>query len=94
MRYFNLPIRWKHTLNFSYTRGNWTQSLSQIHRNGYLDEEPISVANGDYIPPAWEPEVDSYTVYNYSVTWTGIKDLKLGSASRTCSTRIRRSPRT
>ncbi len=78
VRYFNLPIRWKHTLNFSYARGNWTQSLTQIHRNGYLDEEPISVANGDYIPPAWEPEVDSYTIYNYSITWTGIKDLKLG----------------
>lgn len=78
VRYFNLPIRWKHTLNFSYTRGNWTQSLTQVHRNGYLDEEPISVANGSYIPPAWEPKVDSYTIYNYSITWTGMKDMKLG----------------
>jgi iron complex outermembrane receptor protein len=78
VRYFNLPITWKHTLNFGYTRGNWSHSLSQIHRDGYLDEPPASVANGTYIPAGWKPRVDGYTTYSYSVTWTGIKDLKLG----------------
>ena len=78
VRYYNLPIRWKHTLNFGYNRGNWSHSLSQIHRDGYFDEPPPSVANGTYVPPAWKPRVEGYTIYNYSVTWTGIKDLKLG----------------
>lgn len=78
VRYFNLPITWKHTLNVSYKRGNWSHSLSQIHRDGYLDEPPASVANGSYIPADWKPRVDGYTTYNYSVTWTGIQDLKLG----------------
>lgn len=77
VRYFNLPISWKHTLNLGYTRGDWSHSLSQIHRDGYYDEPPASVANGSFIPAGWEPRVDSYTTYNYSVTWTGIKDLKL-----------------
>jgi iron complex outermembrane receptor protein len=78
VRYFNLPIRWKHTLNVGYTRGNWSHNLSQIHRDGYLDEPPISVANGSFIPADWRPRVDGYTTYSYSVTWTGIQNLKLG----------------
>lgn len=78
VRYYNLPIRWKHTLAFGYQRGDWAHTLVQVYRNGYLDEEPVSVANGSYMPPAWDPRVDDYTVYNYSVVWTGIPDLKLG----------------
>jgi iron complex outermembrane receptor protein len=77
VRYFNLPIRWKHTLNFGYSRGDWSHNLSQFHRDGYFDEPPPSVANGSYIPPAWKPRVDGYTTYNYSLTWTGIEDIKV-----------------
>jgi iron complex outermembrane receptor protein len=76
VRYFNLPIRWKHTLNISYARGDWTHSLIQIHRDGYRDEPPISVANGSYVPSEWKPRVDGYTTYQYSVSWSGLKDLK------------------
>jgi iron complex outermembrane receptor protein len=78
VRYFNLPIKWKHTLSFSYSKGNWSHNLVQIHRDGYFDEPPVSVANGSYIPPKWKPRVEGYTTYNYSVSWTGIQDLKLG----------------
>jgi len=77
VRYYNLPLRWKHTLNLNYTRGKWSHTLSQIHRDGYYDELPASVANGSYIPAGWNPRVDGYTTYNYSVTWTGIDRLKL-----------------
>lgn len=86
VRYYNLPVRWKHTLNFGYNRGNWSHSLSQIHRDGYFDELPNSAkyspAGSDnvvgYLPPGFKPRVDGYTIYNYSVTWTGIPDLKIG----------------
>jgi len=78
VRYFNLPIRWKHTINFAYNRGDWSHSLTQLYRNGYLDEPPLSVGNGSFIPAEWNPRVEDYTTYNYSVTWTGIKDLKVG----------------
>ena len=78
------PLRWKHTMNFSYSRGDWTHSLSQIYRDGYEDELPISVSqcllnrSGCYIPSEWKPRVDSYSIWNYNITWTGIERLKLG----------------
>ncbi len=83
VRYYNLPIRWKHTLTLGYNRGNWTHNLSQLHRDGYYDEEPVSVsataaAPTTYVPAGWKPRVEGYTTYNYSLTWTGIEKLKLG----------------
>ena len=78
VRYFNLPIRWKHTVNFGWNRGNWTHNLSQLYRDEYMDEPPVSVANGTYVPSDWQQKVDSYTTYNYSVSWTGIPKMKLG----------------
>ena len=77
VRYFNLPIRWKHTLNLGWQRGDWAHNLTQIYRSGYKDELPVSVANGTYVPPGFDPDVDSYTTYNYSVSWTGIERLRL-----------------
>ena len=35
------------------------------------------MANGSYIPPNWKPRVDGYTTYNYSLTWSGIEDIKV-----------------
>ncbi len=75
VRYYNLPIKWKHTLSFAWQRGDWSHSLTQVYRDGYNDELPVSVRNGTYVPPAWNPEVDSYTTYNYSVSWSGIDNM-------------------
>lgn len=75
-RYFNLPIRWKHTLGFGWHKGDWSHTLTQIYRGGYKDWQPPGIANG-YIPPAYQRNVDSYTIYHYSVSWTGIDKLKL-----------------
>jgi iron complex outermembrane recepter protein len=77
VRYANLPIRWKHTLSSTYMRGNWTHTLTQIHRDGYFDEPPPSVANGSFIPTQWNPRVDGYTIYNYALTWTGLDKMKI-----------------
>ena len=76
VRYYNLPIRWKHTLNFNWTREAWSHTVSQIHRDGYYDEPAASFPS--YIPDGWNPRVEGYTTYNYNVTWTGIERLKLG----------------
>jgi iron complex outermembrane receptor protein len=78
VRYANLPLRWKHSLNASWTRGAWSHGISQIHRDGYYDELPISVDIGTYIPSQWKPRVEGYTTYNYNVTWTGIDKMKIG----------------
>ena len=77
VRYTSLPLKWKHTLNFSYNIGDWAHNLTQIYRSGYKDEEPVSVANESYIPPNWNPDVDSYTIYNYSVGYSGIANTSL-----------------
>lgn len=77
VRYFNLPIRWKHTLSFSWTRGAWTHSLAQLYRDEYYDEIPLSVANGSFVPSGWQQKVDSYTTYNYSLQYTGFDKLRL-----------------
>ena len=77
IRYYNLPLKWKHTLDFGYVKGDWSHTLTQIYRSGYQDEMPPSVANGSYIPAEWNPDVGDYTLYNYSVAWTGIKNARV-----------------
>lgn len=77
IRYWSLPLRWKHTLGFSWARGDWAHSITQIYRDGYEDEEPTSVSTGHYIPSQWNPDVDRYITYNYSTTYTGFDGLRL-----------------
>jgi iron complex outermembrane receptor protein len=77
VRYFNLPLKWKHTLNFSYVLGDWSHSLTQLYRDGYNDELPVSVRNGSFVPAQWDPKVDTYVTYNYSVTYKAIDNLSL-----------------
>ncbi|MCL7715496.1 TonB-dependent receptor plug domain-containing protein [Stenotrophomonas mori] len=74
-RYFNLPIKWKHTLGLGWAKGDWAHTLTQVYRGGYKDWRPGGVVNG-YTPEHWEPKVDAYVTYNYSVTWRGMDNLK------------------
>lgn len=74
-RYFNLPIKWKHTLSFGWNKGDWAHTLTQVYRGGYKDYQPGGIVNG-YTPPNWNPDVDEYITYNYSISWTGIQNLK------------------
>ena len=76
-----LPLKWKHTLSASWARGDWSHTLTQVHRDGYLDApasgfQPTRIRTGLHVPPQYDPEVDSYTTYNYSLTWTGMDKLK------------------
>jgi len=76
VRYYSLPLKWKHTLGFSWAKGDWAHTLTQIYRDGYKDELPVSVRNGSYIPDGWNPDVDEYITYNYSLVWTGLENAK------------------
>ena len=67
-------IRWKHALTGTYTRGAWTGTLTQLFRTGY--KQNVIYAAG-YTPTDWNPDVDSYTLYNASVSYSGIKNLDL-----------------
>ncbi|MFT3754850.1 MAG: TonB-dependent receptor [Pseudoxanthomonas sp.] len=75
-RYFNLPLKWKHTLNFGWAKGDWAHTLTQVYRSGYKDWKPGGIVNG-YVPSNWNPKVDEYITYNYSLTWTGVENMKV-----------------
>lgn len=77
VRFFNLPLKWKHTLNFGYVKGHWAHTLTQVYRHGYKDELPVSMVRGTWTPPDWNPDVDRYITYNYGVTWTGLESTKI-----------------
>lgn len=82
VRFYNLPLKWKHTLSFGWAKGDWANTLTQVYRAGYKDEEPISVEGGSYTPPDWNPDVDDYITYNYSLSWTGLENAKFTFAVR------------
>ncbi len=79
-----MPLKWKHTLSFSWSKGDWTHALTQIFRDGYVDApastnglyHPSRIRTGAYVPPDYDPNVDEYIMYNYSVSWTGMDRLK------------------
>ncbi|WP_281278310.1 TonB-dependent receptor [Thalassotalea litorea] len=73
----NIPLRWKHTLAFNYNFEDFTVNLTQVFRDSYDDEVPPGIESGEINPPGWDPEVDSYTVYNTSVQYTGWDHLSL-----------------
>ena len=74
-RYFNLPLKWKHTLAFGWNKGDWSHTLTQVYRGRYKDWRPGGIVNG-YLPSNWDPNVGEYITYNYSASWTGIDKLK------------------
>jgi iron complex outermembrane receptor protein len=73
----DLGLRWKHTLTASYKEGDWTTSVTQIYRSGYVDAMLPGVANGSIVPTNWSPNVDAYILYNLSASYTGYKNTTL-----------------
>jgi iron complex outermembrane recepter protein len=73
----DLGLRWKHTATLSTKMGDWGGSLSQTFRSGYKDQVLPGVSSGLVSPPNWNPKVATYTTYNLSATYTGIKNLTL-----------------
>ncbi|KAF1727402.1 TonB-dependent receptor domain-containing protein [Pseudoxanthomonas japonensis] len=74
-----LPIEWKHTLSFGWAKGDWAHTLTQVYRDGYKDWVPRAISRGALDPadlPNYDPDVDEYITYNYSVSWTGMEGLK------------------
>lgn len=71
----DLGLRWKHSAYLTYKRNVWSTTLSQTFRSGYLDQVLPGVSSGLITPPDWNPKVKSYTTYNLSLSYTGIKNL-------------------
>ena len=68
----DLFVRWKHQLSVTYNQGAWSGTLNQSYTAGYMDEKPTGV-----VPAGFDPKVKSYTVYDLTGTYTGIKNLTL-----------------
>ncbi len=71
----DLGLRWKHSANLSYKRGDWGSTFSQIYKSGYNDQVLPGVASGRVSPPDFNAKVKDYTTYNLSATYSGIKNL-------------------
>jgi iron complex outermembrane receptor protein len=61
----NAPVfRWQHVASVKWTMGNWSANLSQRYKSGYVDQDETS-------------KVDTYSLFDLSLTWTGVKNLTL-----------------
>lgn len=59
----NAPVfRWQHTLTGTWSIGPWATSLGQRFKGGYTDQDGVN-------------QVGSYSIFDVSVTWTGVKNL-------------------
>jgi iron complex outermembrane receptor protein len=66
----DLFVRWKHQARITYTHGPWSGTFSQSFTAGYKDEVPTGV-----VPPGFDPDVKSYTIYHLSATYTGFRNI-------------------
>jgi iron complex outermembrane receptor protein len=78
----DLGLEWKHNAFFSFTRGDWSASFSQLYRSGYRNQELPGVTAGIVSPPAVDRRVDSYITHNASLTWRGIEGLSVTAGIR------------
>jgi iron complex outermembrane receptor protein len=59
----NAPVfRWQHVLTGSWSMGPWAATLAQRFKTGYTDQDGVN-------------SVGSYSLFDLSGSWTGIKDL-------------------
>jgi iron complex outermembrane receptor protein len=73
----DLGLKWKHTAYLSAKHGNWSGLLQNVYRAGYKDQVLPGVASGRIVPSNYNPKVDAYSIFNASVSYTGIKSLTL-----------------
>jgi iron complex outermembrane receptor protein len=68
----DLGLRWKHNAFVSYTNDDFTVSLTQLFRNGYKNFALPGIANGTVTRPDYNPRVNEYITYNFSISYTGL----------------------
>ena len=78
----DLGIKWKHNISATYTKGDWTGSLSQIFRQGYTNGKLPGVAAGTIIPPDLVTTVDDYSLLNASLTYRGLRNTTIVAGVR------------
>ena len=72
---FNLHVRWKHAANITWAQGPWSTTFSQNYTGSYQAERD---GFGSGFTAAGAPDrIKSYTLYNLTGTYTGIKNLSI-----------------
>lgn len=78
--YGELGLKYKTTATLSYSRGNWSVAVSQVFRDSYVDQPEGNIFAGTYLPPNYQPNVKSYTLYNLTFSYRGlIKNMTLNA---------------
>jgi iron complex outermembrane receptor protein len=62
-------FRWKHTLRLSWAKGDWFTQLTQAYNTSYHDLNAVL--------PQYYRDIDSYSVWNGTVSYKGIKHTNL-----------------
>ena len=61
----NAPVfRWQHVVTATWANGPWGATLAQRYKTGYLDQDGTN-------------KVGSYSIFDLSATWSGIKGLSI-----------------
>lgn len=72
---YDLHVRWKHTASLSWSQGAWAATVSQQYTSGYRDEVNGYGSGVILQNLGFQSKVASYTLYNLSATYKGIKNL-------------------
>jgi iron complex outermembrane receptor protein len=62
-------FRWQHTLTLAWSRGDWSALLAQSFKSSYTDQNLVDAQ--------FFNKVDSYSLWNISGSYSGIKSLTL-----------------
>ena len=73
----DLGLRWKHNASITWSNDVMTVSLSQLFRNGYTNQALPGIANGTVTRPDFNPRVDDYIIYNFSLGYRITDDYSL-----------------
>ena len=66
----NNPVfRWRHNAALNWRLGNWSANLAQSYKSGYTDQNLVA--------PQFFHDVPSYSLWNVSGSYTGVKGLTL-----------------
>ncbi|NRR33066.1 TonB-dependent receptor [Oxalobacteraceae bacterium] len=65
----NVVFRWKHNAALNWKLGVWSATLAQNYKSAYTDQNAVD--------PEFKQDVSSYSLWNLSGSYTGIKGLTL-----------------
>ena len=74
---WDLKLRWKHNASVTWTQGVWSTTLAQDYKSGYYEEVDGYGSGVNLQSLGFQSRVSSYSLFNASVTYTGVKNLSV-----------------